>query len=474
MAKSPPSPELVQAYQLIKQGQRQQAGQIIKAVLKTDPQNTDAWWLMAHAVTKPELVRRALETVLKYDPNHQKARAMLAKLDAAPPPPPPPPPAAQDLSALGLSAEPSAVPRRASTPAPAQAVPSFEEFERASTPDDPFAGPAAIEDPFANVPTAASPLGAAPAAKPITGSYDPFASANVFDPTAAAHLRSERSTTQAAGTGGQPDWGPGLAFVRENEPPAVAAKLDFSARTNADYEAAVKPSYESLIGWVLAAVAIVVLIGLIAYFALNRGDKTEVGPMQTLDADHFTMSIPKGYDVQCGSERSGYQVCGIANHAYYNDLNSYLGTNVDIASMMSQALSMAFAGGGNIPNESVSIVVMDVPENSPAYDPGSWAKTKYEWTTGDYSFFVYDDVVYNKQNDPPRKVNGYDGYYYEFIARDNQWGRDIAYDIYIPHDGLMLWMTVSIVGPERGSDYRDMVQAMSDSIQIKPRDQWIR
>jgi predicted Zn-dependent protease len=95
MAKSPPPPELVEAYRLLKAGQRQAAGQKLQAYMADHKDDPQAWWLMAHAVGKPDHVRRCLESVLKLDPTHEKARAKLAKLQPAPEPqpaaPPPPP-----------------------------------------------------------------------------------------------------------------------------------------------------------------------------------------------------------------------------------------------------------------------------------------------------------------------------------------------------------------------------------------------
>jgi hypothetical protein len=80
MAKTPPSPELVEAFNLIKAGQHEQAGRLLKSYLAQHKEDVDGWWLMAHAASQPDTMRRCLEMVLKLDPKHAKARAKLDKL----------------------------------------------------------------------------------------------------------------------------------------------------------------------------------------------------------------------------------------------------------------------------------------------------------------------------------------------------------------------------------------------------------
>ena len=81
--------QLQRAYQLIRAGSRQDAIQVLMPVLRADPANADAWWLLANAVTDPAQKKRALEEVLKLRPTDERARKMLAQV--APPPPPPAP-----------------------------------------------------------------------------------------------------------------------------------------------------------------------------------------------------------------------------------------------------------------------------------------------------------------------------------------------------------------------------------------------
>lgn len=79
-----PDSQLIQAYELIKAGQRTQAGNILKAYLSGQPNDPNGWWLMAHAVSKTEAMRKCLEKVLELDPGHTMARDKLARLDAVP------------------------------------------------------------------------------------------------------------------------------------------------------------------------------------------------------------------------------------------------------------------------------------------------------------------------------------------------------------------------------------------------------
>ena len=83
--------QLQRAYQLIRAGSRQDAIQVLMPVLRADPANADAWWLLANAVTDPAQKKRALEEVLKLRPTDERARKMLDQVVPPPPPPPPPP-----------------------------------------------------------------------------------------------------------------------------------------------------------------------------------------------------------------------------------------------------------------------------------------------------------------------------------------------------------------------------------------------
>ncbi|MBN1566079.1 MAG: hypothetical protein JXA10_19725 [Anaerolineae bacterium] len=81
--------DLQQAYQLIREDRSEEAEALLIPLLMTEPDNVDAWWLMAYAVEDPNEVREALNKVLELDPNYSqasKAREMLAQINAQHPP----------------------------------------------------------------------------------------------------------------------------------------------------------------------------------------------------------------------------------------------------------------------------------------------------------------------------------------------------------------------------------------------------
>lgn len=82
---------LQQAYEAIKAGRKQEAISILRPILEADPDQANAWWLMANAQQDPQAIREALENVLRLRPDNDKAQQMLAKLDARYPRKPKPP-----------------------------------------------------------------------------------------------------------------------------------------------------------------------------------------------------------------------------------------------------------------------------------------------------------------------------------------------------------------------------------------------
>jgi hypothetical protein len=99
------------AYRLIREGNKQEAVRILTPIVRADPQNADAWWLLANAVDNPEQKRRALERVLRLRPEDERAQRMYSSLN-----------------------NPAARPRR---PAPS-AVESFPVRDEFSTQDSEF------------------------------------------------------------------------------------------------------------------------------------------------------------------------------------------------------------------------------------------------------------------------------------------------------------------------------------------------
>lgn len=194
-------PELLEAHRLLKAGQRQQAGAILKPYLAQHQQDARAWWLMAHAVSSHDTARQCLEQVLKIDPHNEQARARLATLTSAPGigspgsrlaarparEPVETPIGEPDDSFFFLAAGVSAVssgrsagrssrvrPLEAAPAPPPQtpAVPSFEEFvARSSASADPLTGGLA-DNPFAGIEDESAPTPSAP--RPFyTRAFDP-------------------------------------------------------------------------------------------------------------------------------------------------------------------------------------------------------------------------------------------------------------------------------------------------------------
>jgi hypothetical protein len=77
------SEPLQEAYRLIREGSTQEAVRILVPLVRADPLNADAWWLLANAVENTDQKRQALERVLKLRPGDEAAQKMLARLGGA-------------------------------------------------------------------------------------------------------------------------------------------------------------------------------------------------------------------------------------------------------------------------------------------------------------------------------------------------------------------------------------------------------
>jgi hypothetical protein len=73
--------QLEQAYRLIQQDDLDGAIAILKPIVAAEPDNADAWWLMAHAVSEAQDAREPLENVLRLRPDHAEARQLLNELE---------------------------------------------------------------------------------------------------------------------------------------------------------------------------------------------------------------------------------------------------------------------------------------------------------------------------------------------------------------------------------------------------------
>ena len=81
MSNSSPDRALNEAYELIEADKLSEAEEILKPILEQEPDNVDAWWLFAHAVTDPETARMSLNQVLRLDNSYEEAQILLNRLD---------------------------------------------------------------------------------------------------------------------------------------------------------------------------------------------------------------------------------------------------------------------------------------------------------------------------------------------------------------------------------------------------------
>lgn len=413
MSQGPTPPELTEAYRLLKAGQRQQAGAVLKPYLEQHRDDARAWWLMAHIVTKPEAVRQCLEKVVLLDPTHEKARARLAALSV-------PPDDEPDDSFFEIPARPVAPFRPAvaerptairalglpRTPEPASTgeIPTFEEFAaQTSAGIDPFTGEP-IDSPFANL----DRLGLTPG------------------------MVADAGETPAEG-----------------------------AETRQPYD---ERGARRVLWLALGALVVFSLVMIALMVAENQGwlkrSGERVPAMTTLDGELFAIDYPKGWDARCLHEAFGYPVCGIANHALYNEVEYFAGTPIDLGAMVAKSLGAALSGE-ELPDERFSIIVMDVPPASPAYDDASWAKTKYEW----YQRGLLADTTAQMNYERHQiTVDGAPAFYYVFTSK----GRltEAAWDVYVPHGGIVLWLRADYLGPGKARIPQATVDAMIESIQL--------
>ncbi|MFZ6030295.1 MAG: hypothetical protein ACOYYS_21485 [Chloroflexota bacterium] len=72
--------ELNRAADALRAGQKAKAQKLLNALLKSEPSNAQAWYLLSHAVDERSQQISALKRTLRLSPGHPQARARLAKL----------------------------------------------------------------------------------------------------------------------------------------------------------------------------------------------------------------------------------------------------------------------------------------------------------------------------------------------------------------------------------------------------------
>ncbi len=78
--------KLQQAEQYLQAKNYFDARNILLPLVQSNPDNAEAWWLLARAQTDPNTQRDMLKRVVKLDPGNGQALEMLARLDAPPAP----------------------------------------------------------------------------------------------------------------------------------------------------------------------------------------------------------------------------------------------------------------------------------------------------------------------------------------------------------------------------------------------------
>jgi hypothetical protein len=72
--------QLREAFELMKQGEKNQAMMLVRGILRQDRENVDAWWLMANLLEDEDKILKCLNQILELNPNHQGARKKLTTL----------------------------------------------------------------------------------------------------------------------------------------------------------------------------------------------------------------------------------------------------------------------------------------------------------------------------------------------------------------------------------------------------------
>ena len=198
---------------LLKAAERGEAAKVLKSYLSKNPRDANAWWLMAHAVTKPDNIQTCLERVLTINPEHAKARAkldeLLGPLDEEP-----------DDSFFGVSsAGPEGQVTAPTTPPPTGPhlfLPTPLSDGMTTEPEPPFEAAPLEHDPFAGVAPESNPFTAMPPGpNPFTAD---IAEADQPPPSAAD---SPFTAPEAPSTGSASAWA--FSFTDDEAPSTLAA-----------------------------------------------------------------------------------------------------------------------------------------------------------------------------------------------------------------------------------------------------------
>jgi len=73
-----------QAIEAIKQGNKSNARTLLENVIKNEPNNEEAWFMLAHVAQTQEQARSYLGRVININPGNERAKQQLEKLNATP------------------------------------------------------------------------------------------------------------------------------------------------------------------------------------------------------------------------------------------------------------------------------------------------------------------------------------------------------------------------------------------------------
>jgi hypothetical protein len=72
--------QLREAYSLMKQGEKAKSIRLVQDLLIQDKRNVNAWWLLAHLLEDEAKIVKALENILRNNPEHLGARKKLSEM----------------------------------------------------------------------------------------------------------------------------------------------------------------------------------------------------------------------------------------------------------------------------------------------------------------------------------------------------------------------------------------------------------
>lgn len=106
------SDKLQEAVSVIKSGDKVTGQRLLVQVIKADPQNEKAWYLLAHIQDDPQRKKQCLQKVLQINPDNEKAEIRLRRLQAQP----------AELARIPNAERSPEIQRQPSKPTPARAA----------------------------------------------------------------------------------------------------------------------------------------------------------------------------------------------------------------------------------------------------------------------------------------------------------------------------------------------------------------